>query len=69
MIVRAGELEHLRVLRAGTSYLAGNAPELHFGLGPVESIDEVEVQWPSGRVTRHTDVQLDAWQSLTELAK
>ena len=68
VIVRAGELEHLRVLRAGTSYLAGNAPELHFGLGDVERIDEVEVQWPSGRVTRHADLSLDAWQTLAEPA-
>jgi hypothetical protein len=68
VIVRAGELEHLRVLRAGTSYLAGNAPELHFGLGAVERIDEVEVHWPSGRVTRHADLELDAWQTLAEPA-
>ncbi|MHC4376027.1 MAG: CRTAC1 family protein [Planctomycetota bacterium] len=69
VIVRAGELEHLRVLRAGTSYLAGNAPELHFGLGDVERIREVEVQWPSGRVTRHADLSLDAWQTLAEPAE
>ena len=31
------------------SYLAGNDPRVHFGLGGHDSIDAIEVRWPSGR--------------------
>ncbi len=52
--VRAGGREFLQVLAAGTGYLGGNAPELHFGLGPTEGEAQIEVRWPSGATTRHT---------------
>ena len=55
-----------RSLRAGCGYLGGNPPELHFGLGTVERVDELVVRWPSGRETRHTDVPLDARTRIVE---
>lgn len=39
--------------RAGESYLSSNDPRLHFGLGAAPRAD-VEVQWPSGKITRKT---------------
>ncbi len=33
----------------GGSYLSASDPRLHFGLGPAEVVDRVEVTWPSGR--------------------
>jgi hypothetical protein len=51
--LRAGEDEWLRTVRAGRSYLGGNAPELHFGLGDREQLDEIMVVWPDGTRTRH----------------
>jgi hypothetical protein len=39
----------VQVLRAGSSYLVGNAPQLHFGLGQAVRVDELRVRWPSGR--------------------
>jgi hypothetical protein len=51
--LRAGEDEWLRTVRAGRSYLGGNAPELHFGLGGREQLDEIMVVWPDGTRTRH----------------
>jgi len=45
-----------RVLRAGSSYLAGNAPELHFGLGAAQRADELRVRWPSGRESVHREL-------------
>jgi hypothetical protein len=49
-----------QALRAGTGYLTGNAPELHFGLGPVDEFVEIQVTWPDGEVTRHQE-QADTW--------
>lgn len=49
-----------QALRAGSGYLTGNAPELHFGLGRVDEFVEVQVTWPDGEVTRHQE-QADAW--------
>ncbi len=44
----AGERQWVRQLTAGDGYQASNERELIFGLGSAESIDRVEVRWPSG---------------------
>jgi hypothetical protein len=62
--VRAGERTWMRELRAGTSYLAGNPPELHFGLGAAGQVDAIEVRWPDGTRTTHAATAVDQWLSL-----
>ncbi|TAJ25035.1 MAG: CRTAC1 family protein, partial [Planctomycetota bacterium] len=62
--VSAGGRTWLRELRAGTSYLAGNPPELHFGLGALAKIDAIEVRWPDGVRTQHAAAELDRWIAL-----
>ena len=42
-----------RTLRAGSSYLAGNPPEVHFGLGPAARVLELRVRWPDGSESSH----------------
>ncbi|MEM7309336.1 MAG: CRTAC1 family protein [Planctomycetota bacterium] len=54
----AGERTQRRSLRAGTSYLGGNPPELHFGLGEAAT-GEVSVRWPSGAESRHAIEAVD----------
>lgn len=61
--VRAGDREWIRSLGAGTSYLGGNPPELHFGLGDSKGTAEVSVTWPDGVTTEHTAV-IGKWQQL-----
>jgi hypothetical protein len=41
-----------QVIVGGNSYLGQNESTLHFGLGDVEIVDEVEVRWPAGGPTR-----------------
>ena len=48
--VVAEELEQIRQVRSGSSYLAASDMRLHFGLGFRARADLVEVKWPSGVV-------------------
>lgn len=44
---------------AGEGYLGSNSPTLHFGLGAVAEVTDVEVRWPSGRITRSGPIPID----------
>jgi hypothetical protein len=46
--VRSGGRFWRRWLNPGSSYLCSNDPRAHFGLGPAERVDAVEVRWPDG---------------------
>ncbi len=43
-------MTRVRVVKAGSSYLAQNDLRVHFGLGQAEFADRLEVIWPSGTV-------------------
>ena len=50
--VNAGGKQHTRWLSAGSTNLATSAPvEAHFGFGSVDTVDSIEVRWPSGTKT------------------
>lgn len=46
--VGAGGRRWVGLANPGQSYLCSNDPRAHFGLGPIESIDTIEVTWPDG---------------------
>ena len=64
--MRVGTRTLRRSLRAGTSYLGGNPPELHFGLGRAPGELELVVRWPSGTESRHVPAALDRVITLQE---
>jgi len=45
----AGGRVQIDEVRSGGSYLSQNDLRVHFGLGSGESLEKLEVQWPSGR--------------------
>lgn len=53
--VSAGGRTWTRPSRSFTGLYSAQDPRVHFGLGEVESIDWIEVRWPSGRVSRLND--------------
>ncbi|MGB0195959.1 MAG: CRTAC1 family protein, partial [Flavobacteriales bacterium] len=56
----------LRTTYAGENYLGQNSRWESFGLGETASILSVEVHWPSGTVTSHIDLAVDAHWALKE---
>jgi hypothetical protein len=42
-----------------SSYLSSNSTIAHFGLGTAKRVDSIIVTWPSGVVTKETDVALN----------
>jgi hypothetical protein len=48
VIVRAGEKRWVSWVNPGQSYLCSNDPRAHFGLGAIDAIASIEVQWPNG---------------------
>ncbi len=48
----SGEDLHQQVqeVRSGGSYLSQSDLRLHFGLGAAESVERLEIQWPSGHL-------------------
>ena len=63
--LRSGNQAWRRSLGAGTSYLAGNPPELHFGLGTVPDRIQAEIRWPSG-ATSNLELEVDGWRTVRE---
>jgi hypothetical protein len=50
------QIQELHSLRT----VGQSAPELHFGLGEVERVDELRVRWPDGAESVHTDLTVRA---------
>jgi hypothetical protein len=52
--------QQIRELRAGGTFVATAAPEVHFGLGPNSSlIERLDVRWPDGSATSIEAVPVD----------
>ncbi len=53
-------------VRSGSSYMSSNDIRVHFGLGAITKIDDIEVRWPSG-LTEHFDAaRVDSIVTLKE---
>ena len=58
--------QQTREVKSGSSYLCQSDMRLHFGLGNVEMVDEVMVQWPSGLLEQFKNVKGDQFLRATE---
>ena len=66
VILTAGGVTQLREQSGGMLYKAQNHQRLHFGLGDNETIDEIVITWPSGRVQKLRDLPVDQLITITE---
>lgn len=64
--VVAGELNQIREHTSAHGYNSTNDPDLIFGLGSNQTVDQVEVIWPSGIVQKLTDVTVGQTIRLVE---
>lgn len=57
--VHAGGRQWTRRSTTGGSYLSASDPRVHFGLGAISVLDEVQVRWPGGKTTLLRNVPAD----------
>jgi len=55
--IRAGGKAQWRDIAAGDSYMSTHDPRPHFGLGPAETVDLIDVKWPDGTHSIRKDVK------------
>jgi hypothetical protein len=64
--VNAGGRKRIDEVMSGTSYYSQSSFTLHFGLGEITKVDDVEIRWPSGTVQRTGRVAADQTLKITE---
>ena len=64
--IRLGSQWQMREVRRGGSYLCDHDPRIHFGLGGSTQVDEIEIRWPSGKITTRTSIRANQLLTLTE---
>jgi len=64
--VKAGGRIRIDEVRSGSSYISNSDMRVHFGLGKIDTIDWVEIRWPSGLTERFTNLPVDQIQTLKE---
>lgn len=47
--ISAGDMMHMSQKRSTAGYLSQNDPRMYFGLGKHQTVDKIEVKWPSGK--------------------
>src|SRR4029077_4962883 len=57
VVVESGRRRRFAWRKAGGSYQSASDPRLHIGLGMADTIDSIEVTWPSGRVDRYRGLE------------
>lgn len=50
LTVTVGSRQLVRAVAPATSYLTSNPADVHFGLGEVDKVDQLALQWPDGLV-------------------
>jgi len=60
LVATVGPRRIVRTVDGGGGYLSSDDRRVHFGLGPADRVDALEVRWPSGQVEVRRDLPIDA---------
>lgn len=66
LILKTGDLTQIADVKSGSGYLSMNDLRVHFGLGKAESVDSLEIHWPSGVVQKLENVKANQILTVTE---
>ncbi|HEV2493621.1 MAG TPA: CRTAC1 family protein [Terriglobia bacterium] len=66
VVVTSGKLTQTDEVRAGDSYLSTCDLRLHFGVGEAQTIDRLEIRWPSGQVESHDHLAVNRQHQFKE---
>jgi len=64
--VTANRIRQRGDVLSGGSYLSSNDMRVHFGLGNLDKVDQMEIHWPSGTVEKVTLPAVDRIYNITE---
>ncbi len=53
----AGKIRMAKGIFSGSSFLSQDSTIVHFGLGKQEQADLIEIEWPSGKITKHQNIK------------
>ena len=59
-------LVQVQEVRAGSSYLSMDSIDLEFGVGAATAVEEITINWPSGRKQALSNVSVDQVVTVTE---
>jgi enediyne biosynthesis protein E4 len=62
-------LNQVEEVRSGGSYYSQSDLRLHFGLDQAQTVDALEIRWPSGQVDLHRDLPVNRLHVVTEGGK
>ena len=64
--VQTDRMRRTKIVQAGSGFLSQHSKELLFGLGPSQRVQQLTVDWPSGKKQVFTDVPLNGRLRLVE---
>jgi len=66
VVVTIGGAMQVREMGASQSHMSNSVVPVHFGLGSAETVDAIEVRWPSGKTQRLENVPVNQQLELVE---
>ncbi|MGB5436256.1 MAG: CRTAC1 family protein, partial [Maribacter sp.] len=64
--LHTGDKELVRINQWATGYLSNNEPRIHFGLGKLGPIKELEIKWPNGEVESYHSIESNQYLTIKQ---
>jgi len=64
--ITAGGKKQIREVLSGSGYLSQSDLRQHFGLGPANKAEKIEIRWPNGQVEQAGSAQADQFLTIME---